>query len=148
MLRDVFITNPLVDTPHTNSQFACNLDLAPPLIAKLRGFVFVEVEFDFANLTSACSCRTQPCSGSLANHREFIVCEDGEDPASIRPLLVLRSIFEVDPGFEAVTQLIVQQIAAVFRTSVLIADTGLLLLLNHDDSCVWIGLFPGSDHGE
>jgi hypothetical protein len=45
-------------------------------------------------------------------------------------------------GFEAVTQLIVQQIAATFRTSVLIADVGVLRLLDHDDACVWLGLFP------
>lgn len=51
-------------------------------------------------------------------------------------------------GFEAVTQLIVQQIAAAFRTPVFIADVGVLRLLDHDDSCVWIGLFPESDNGE
>jgi hypothetical protein len=51
-------------------------------------------------------------------------------------------------GFAAVTQLIVQEIAAVFRTSVLIADVGVLRLLDHDESCVWIRLFPESDHGE
>jgi hypothetical protein len=50
--------------------------------------------------------------------------------------------------FEAVTQLVVQQIAALFRTPVLIADVGVLRLLDHDESCVWIGLFPESDHGE
>jgi hypothetical protein len=51
-------------------------------------------------------------------------------------------------GFEAVTQLIVQQIAAAFRIPVLIADVGVLRLLDHDESCVWIGLVPESNHGE
>ena len=51
-------------------------------------------------------------------------------------------------GFEVVTQLIVQQIAATFRPPVFIADVGVLRLLDHDESCVWIGLFPELDHCE
>jgi hypothetical protein len=51
-------------------------------------------------------------------------------------------------GFEVVTQLIVQQIAAAFRTPVVMAGVGVLRLLDHDESCVWIGLFQESDHGD